>query len=79
MYAVCTEISPMHATIVQAIDQRVKTYAIQLVHASIIETIDHRVLHKYMQFHLCMLQSSKRAIKGLINIEQINKSEHRFS
>ena len=74
-----TDISPMHATFVQAIDQRVQTYAIQLIHATIIETIDHSVLHKHMQFNLCMLQSSKRAIKRLINIEKIDKSEHRCS
>ena len=74
-----TDISPMHATIVQAIDQRVQTYAIQLIHATIIETIDHSVLHKHMQFNLCMLQSSKRAIKRLINIAKIDKSEHRCS
>ena len=53
-----TDLSPMHATIVQAIDQRVQIYAIQLIHATIIQTIDHRVLHKHMQFNLCMLQSS---------------------
>ena len=29
----------MHATIVQAIDQRVQTYAIQLIHARIIQII----------------------------------------
>ena len=74
-----TDISPMHATIVQAIDQRVQTYAIQLIHATIIETIDHSALHKHMEFNLCMLQSSKRAIKRLINIAKIDKSEHRCS
>ena len=74
-----TDISPMHATIVQAIDQRVQTYAIQLIHATIIETIDHSVLHKHMQLNLCMLQSSKRAIKRLRNIAKIDKSEHRCS
>ena len=73
------DISLMRATIVQAIDQRVQTYAIQLIHATIIETIDPRVLHKHMQVNLCMLQSSKQSIKELINIEQINKSEHRCS
>ena len=62
-----TDISPMHATIVQAIDQRVQTYAIQLTHATIIQTIEHRVLHKHMQVNLCMLQSSKQSIKELIN------------
>ena len=74
-----TDISPMHATIVQAIDQRVQTYAIQLIHATIIQTFDHKVLHKHMQIKLCMLQSSKRSIKELINIEKHNKSEHRCS
>ena len=74
-----TDISPMHATIVQAIDQRVQTYAIQLIHARIIQTIEHKVLHKHMQVNLCMLQSSKQSIKELINIEKINKSEHRCS
>ena len=76
---VYTDISPMHATIVQAIDQRVQTYAIQLIHARIIQTIEHRVLHNHMQVNLCMLQSSKQSIKELINIEKINKSEHRCS
>ena len=76
---ICTDISPMHATSVQAIDQRVQIYAIQLIHATIIQTIDHRVLHKHMQFNLCMLQSSKQSIKELINIEKIHKSEHRCS
>ena len=74
-----TDTSPMHATIAQAIDQRVQTYAIQLIHATIIQTIDHRVLHKHMQFNLCMLQSSKQSIKELIKIQKINKSEHRCS
>ena len=69
----------MHATIVQAIDQRVQTYEIQLLHATIIQTIDHKVLHKHMPINLCMLQSSKRSIKELINIEQQNESEHRCS
>ena len=76
---VYADMSPMHATIVQAIDQRVQTYAIQLIHATIIQTIDRGVLHKHMQFNLCMLQSSNQSIKELINIEKINKSEHRCS
>ena len=74
-----TYIPPMHAANVQAIDQRVQTYAIQLIHATIIQTIDHIILHKHTQFNLCMLQSSKRSIKEFINIEQINKNEHRCS
>ena len=77
-----TDISPMHATIVQAIDQRVQIYAIQLIHATIIETIDHSVLHKHMQFNLCMLQSSKHAIKELLNIEKtikVNINAHNCS
>ena len=57
----------MHATILQAIDQRAQTHAIQSMHAIMIQTIDHRALHKHMQFNLCMLQSSKQAIKELIN------------
>ena len=76
---VYTDMSAMRATIPQAIDQRVQTYAIQLIHATIIQTIDHSALHKHMEFNLCMLQSSTRAIKRLINIAKIDKSEHRCS
>ena len=73
------DISPMHATSVQAIDQRVQIYAIQLIHATIIQTNEHRILHKHTQFNLCMLQSSKHSIKEFINIEKNNQSEHRCS
>ena len=37
----------MHAAIVQEIDQRAQTYAIQQMHATIIQTIGHRALHKH--------------------------------
>ena len=71
----------MHATIVQEIDQRAQTYAIQQMHATIIQTIGHRALHKHMQFNLCILQSSKQSIKELRNNVTVkkNKHEHRCS
>ena len=57
----------MHAAIVQEIDQRAQTYAIQQMHATIIQTIGHRALHKHMQFNPCMQQSSNQLIKELRN------------
>ena len=57
----------MHAAIVQEIDQRAQTYAIQQMHATIIQTIGHRALHKHMQFNSCMQQSSNQLIKELRN------------
>ena len=72
------DISPMHATSVQAIDHRVQTYAVQLIHAEIIQTIDQSAQkyckqhanvcmhtctkHEHMQFNVCMLQWSKQPI-----------------
>ena len=43
-----TYIKLMHATIVQEIDQRAQTYAIQQMHATIIQTIGHRALHNHI-------------------------------
>ena len=62
-----TYIQLMHAAIVQEIDQRAQTYAIQQMHATIIQTIGHRALHNHMQFNPCMQQSSKQLIKELRN------------
>ena len=58
----------MHAAIVQEIDQRAQTYAIQQMHATIIQTIGHRALHNHMQFNPCVQQSSEQLIKELRHI-----------
>ena len=52
---ILTYIKLMHATIVQEIDQRAQTYAIQQMHATIIQTIGHRALHKHM--HATIVQT----------------------
>ena len=68
----------MHAAIVQEIDQRAQTYAIQQMHTTIIQTIGHRALHEHMQFNPCMQQSSNQLIKELRNTVKICKHMHAY-